>query len=243
MKKQQFPISFFVLVGLFSALAIGLTYVQEPAPAGSVTAAEIGLGNGFTYQGHLKKDGQLIDGSCDLAFRLYDHPSVDSQVGKAITSTVTINSGEFKAHLDFGNVFSGGARWLGIRVKCAGDADFTDLGRQELYPAPYALYATSTGALQGRAITTTAPSIGQVLAWDGQSWSYAAAGSYYPFFRPQILDLTTANPDLSGFIGGFTDGYYGYFVPTHNGAWSGLVARVDLSNFTASGVSTLSRRR
>ena len=41
--------------------------------------------------------------------------------------------------------------------------------------------------------------------------------------------------DLGGFIGGFTDGRYGYLVPCNNGK----VARVDLQNFSLSGVSSI----
>ncbi len=53
------------------------------------------------------------------------------------------------------------------------------------------------------------------------------------------LDLTSANASLKGFNGGFTDGRYGYFVPNNNGSYYGLVARVDLQNFTTGGVTTL----
>ncbi len=53
------------------------------------------------------------------------------------------------------------------------------------------------------------------------------------------LDLTAADPSLKGFAGGFTDGRYGYFVPSYNGAYFGVVARVDLQNFATGGVTTL----
>jgi hypothetical protein len=47
---------------------------------------------------------------------------------------------------------------------------------------------------------------------------------------------------LRGFIGGFTDGRYGYFVPNYYaggmyGGYSGKIARVDLNNFTSTGIS------
>jgi hypothetical protein len=54
------------------------------------------------------------------------------------------------------------------------------------------------------------------------------------------LDLATVDSGLKGFSGGFTDGRYGYFVPSYNGSdLSGKVARVDLQNFAPSGVATL----
>ncbi len=54
-----------------------------------------------------------------------------------------------------------------------------------------------------------------------------------------VLDLTTVDAALKGFWGGFTDGRYGYFVPYYNGAYSGKAARIDLQNFTTSGVTVL----
>jgi len=55
---------------------------------------------------------------------------------------------------------------------------------------------------------------------------------FEPLGRPQVLNLATTDPDLKGFIGGFTDGRYGYFVPNNNGALFGKVARVDLYDFS-----------
>lgn len=52
-----------------------------------------------------------------------------------------------------------------------------------------------------------------------------------------MLDLQTVDPDLHGFVGGFTDARFGYFVPNFNGTRFGKVPRVDLLNFSASGVT------
>jgi hypothetical protein len=55
-----------------------------------------------------------------------------------------------------------------------------------------------------------------------------------------VLDVHTADAGLAGFVGGFTDGRYGYFVPNNNGTGpDGKVARVDLQNFTTGGVTAL----
>jgi len=54
------------------------------------------------------------------------------------------------------------------------------------------------------------------------------------------LDVSTAgNTGGKGFIGGFTDGRYAYLVPFNNGSANGLLTRVDLINYTASGVAYL----
>ena len=54
-----------------------------------------------------------------------------------------------------------------------------------------------------------------------------------------VLDLTTVNPALKGFVGGFQDGRYGYLVPYNNGAFHGNLVRIDLGNFSTSGVTVL----
>jgi len=62
---------------------------------------------------------------------------------------------------------------------------------------------------------------------------------YYPLLQAQSLDLLVVDSDLRGFMGGFSDGRYGYFVPNNNGSISGKVARVDLQNFDTMGVTVL----
>jgi hypothetical protein len=63
------------------------------------------------------------------------------------------------------------------------------------------------------------------------------------------LDLSTLDQSLHGYVSAFTDGHYGYFLPNYaspDGDYiqgSGTVARVDLSNFTAGGVTWLDLTR
>jgi hypothetical protein len=54
-----------------------------------------------------------------------------------------------------------------------------------------------------------------------------------------FLDLTTVNANLKGFIDGYTDGRYGYLIPCQlsSTASHGNVVRIDLANFTTSGVT------
>jgi len=161
-----------VALALLLAAVTGLTsYAQGPEPP-NPRAPQDAAGTAFTYQGQLKQDGEPVNAECEMAFRLYDDGGI--QVGAALTHTVAISDGLFTQALDFGaGVFGGDARWLGIRVRCPGDAGFTDLGRQELTAAPYAQYARSTGALHGYPLSTTGPITGQVLAWDGATWGPA----------------------------------------------------------------------
>ena len=114
-------------------------------------------------------------------------------MGTAITATVAaISDGLFTQPLDFGNAFTGDARWLDIRVQCPGDSVFTDLGRQPLAAAPYAQHSSSTGALHGQPVSTTAPSAGQVLEWDGAAWGPALDDDtiYSAGFGLTLVDTT-----------------------------------------------------
>jgi hypothetical protein len=149
-----------------------------PEAASSEPAGpEAALGTAFSYQGQLKKSGQLVSGACSMAFRLYNAASAGSQVGVPVTlTTVPITGGLFTVGLDFGgSAFAGERRWLETRVMCSGDANYVTLApRQEVLAAPYALYSMSTGALRGRALMDAAPSSGQALMWNGGAWSPAA---------------------------------------------------------------------
>ena len=195
-----------LLMLLSAASVVGARAIQsQPAVARTQeVSAATPLTSTFTYQGQLKNASGPVTGLCDLAFRLYDDASVGNQVGNAITSTVPITNGFFTVQLDFGvNAFNGDARWLEIAVRCpAGSGDYVTLTpRQALTPAPYALFSTSTGALHGRSITTTTPTSGQVLKWNGAVWSPAddAIGT------PGSGDISAVNAGY-GLAGGGTSG-------------------------------------
>ena len=114
----------------------------------------------FTYQGQLKDSGgNPISDSCDFRFILYDAEVGGAQVGPIQEKTaVAVAGGHFMVLLDFGSgAFTGEARWLGVEVKCSGDADYSTLNpRQALTPAPYASYAPAAGTADTANSATTA---------------------------------------------------------------------------------------
>lgn len=209
-------LSLVMIVVLLTSVGGATAQSRVNAPA----APQAAVGTGFTVQGQLKNAGTPVNGNCDMTFRLYDAAATGTQIGSTITATVPVSNSLFTVMLntngEYGvNAFNGYARWLEVSVKCAGDTAFTTLTpRQQIAAAPY----------------TLTPAGGN-----------ASSKPYYPFYRPQVLDLTTVDPDLKGFISGFTDGRYAYFVPyeTAVGVASGKVARVDTQNFTASGIAVL----
>lgn len=125
-----------------------------------------------TYQGQLRSDNNWVNGSCTMIFRLYDHPTASTnQIGNAVTASVPVVNGRFTAELNFGSgAFNGAGRWLDIRVNC-GDGVVTLTPRQPLTAAPYALYALSSGALDGFPVASEVPSSSQILQWNGSAWA------------------------------------------------------------------------
>jgi hypothetical protein len=178
-----------VVLALLTLSAVVTVMAASPARemrSQDAKAPGASVGTAFTYQGQLKQDGQTVTDTCDMAFRLYDHATAGSQVGSAITTSVSISDGLFTARLDFGGaVFGGDGRWLGIRLQCSDDSAYSDLGRHELTAVPYALHALSvawSGVIDVPADIAdgdddTTYTAGEGLALNGAEFS--AVGSAY----------------------------------------------------------------
>jgi len=111
------------------------------------------MGTAFTYQGRLLDDDQPANGTYEMEFKLYDS-AADPNIllGTHSFRGLQVVDGYFIAQLDFGtDVFDGDARWLEIGTRPTGTTDpFETLSpRQELTPAPYALYAQTAGDASG----------------------------------------------------------------------------------------------
>lgn len=128
-----------VLLVAFMMVLVSLRSAQSGVQ--NQVAAAAPLGASFTYQGKLIRGGNPVNGTCDFEFRLWDAATGGAQLGSTqTTSSLTIVNGLFTVALNFGQQFTGDARWLGTAVKCPGDGSFTALSpRQALTAAPYAL--------------------------------------------------------------------------------------------------------
>lgn len=134
-----FFVGIVLAVSLLLSLGLEATWGQ-----GQYTGAipSVPLGTAFTYQGQLKRDGALVNATCDMTFTLYDAATGGTPAGGPITMPVTVTGGLFTVVLDFGiTPFAGEARWLEVAVQCPGDAGFTTLPRQPLTATPYTLYS------------------------------------------------------------------------------------------------------
>ncbi|HVP09684.1 MAG TPA: tail fiber domain-containing protein [Phycisphaerae bacterium] len=114
-------------------------------------AAQGPIGTTFAYQGQLKQGGLPATATADFQFVLWDALAGGNQIGAMIpVSGKSVVNGLFTVTLDFGaGTFAGNARWLEIAVRSpAGAGGYTTLTpRQELTPAPNALYAVSAGSV------------------------------------------------------------------------------------------------
>ena len=140
---QTYQTKTMVLVGLVVILGVLCGPVLCATPAGSA----------FTYQGYLSDAAAPADGMYDFEFKLSSDAYTVVQVESTrVAEDVEVDEGKFAVELDFGGAaFNGDARWLQIAIRpydSTEPLDFVTLSpMQELTPAPYAVYAASTGGV------------------------------------------------------------------------------------------------
>jgi hypothetical protein len=220
MRKKQFVS---VVLVLFLALTVGTgrSYAQVQ---GAVSAASA-LGTGFTYQGQLKNSGDSpITAICDFNFRLWDAASSGAEIGSSsAVNGVNVVNGYFTTQVNSGgefgaNAFNGEARWLGIEVKCTGDASYIALSPlQPVTPAPYALAlpglytqpnATSPniiGGFSGNSITTG--KFGSTISGGGTSgYINQINGNYATIGGGEVNTANASSSTVSGGSGNTAGG-------------------------------------
>jgi hypothetical protein len=173
-----------------------------------------------------------VTGTCSFIFRLYDAAMAGTQKGPTLTydgvganpAAISVTGGIFTTPpLDFGNQFNGDERWLDIQVKCGADPSYSSLGTQKLTGAPYAISAVS---LQGKPISQTAPSMNQVLQWNGSAWAPATMSAAA---SPSFLTFYASEPNFTTFTEVFnlvTNARNGVTTPPNLNASGNLVYSV-----------------
>ena len=120
--------------------------VTTPPSSQAGEAAQTALASKtFTYQGLLRKSGQLVNESCDLQFGLWDALTAGTQLGATQSVTSPVADGLFSVMLNsadqFGNdAFDGRATWIETAMRCpSGSGGYTTLApRQALTATPLA---------------------------------------------------------------------------------------------------------
>jgi hypothetical protein len=109
-------------------------------------------GTAFTYQGQLLFNGSPANGNYDFKMQVYDADTGGNVIVGPITNTaVAVSNGLFTMLVDFGpGAFLGGSNWLHLLVQTNGGNNFVSLlPRQQLTPAPYAIFANMSSNLSG----------------------------------------------------------------------------------------------
>ena len=164
MQRKQWFVTFIIVVAiLLLILSVASVSAQGPQPQSPSYLP----GAPFTYQGQLKKNGAPVNGTCDIAFRLYTDAVGGSLANTTdpITQTLPVTNGLFTTELAFGTlglVFDGQPRWLDMQVRCpAGSGGFTLLNpRQSLTPAPMAQTLVPGAYIGGDTNIVTFPILG-----------------------------------------------------------------------------------
>jgi hypothetical protein len=130
-------------VGL-AVILLGTSVRAAPPPPepGGVNRDAVLTGpvaSAISYQGRLTdSEGLPFDGTYDMVFQIWDHPSAGTQIGEIAKPGVRVNEGLFTVRLDLQSgwlyLIDGRGLWLRIQI----DSQWLT-PRQELLPAPYAL--------------------------------------------------------------------------------------------------------
>jgi len=158
-------------------------------------------GTAFTYQGQLQNNGSPASGTYNLTFTLFTTNTGGSAVAGPVTNNgVIVTNGLCMVLIDFGaSVWNGATNWLEIGVETNGAGGFTTLSpRQQLTPAPYAVFAEGANAA---GISGTLPE-GDFSGAYGNAVNLSnASNSFNGGFSGNGGGLTNVNADT---VGGLT---------------------------------------
>ncbi|MBI2398894.1 MAG: collagen-like protein [Xanthomonadales bacterium] len=174
-----------------------LAFLALPLCSPSAHAEDVG--DGFTYQGRLQDNGTPANGLYDLSFTLHDVPTGLGTIviDPVQLDDVPVENGIFSVTLDFGGgLFNGQRRWLEISVREGASigAYETLAGRQELTPAPYALYALSGNPGPAGPTGATGP--------QGPTGPTGATGPQGPAGPTGIVSIATTSGQINALVAG-----------------------------------------
>jgi hypothetical protein len=193
----------------------------------------------ISYQGCLKNNsGAYLNGNYSMTFSIWSASSGGNLLWTETQTAVKCTLGLFNVNLGSVvtipiSIFSASTdRYLQLKLNVSPAESL--LPRTRLTSAGYAYISTvsdSTRGLQGRPVSNTAPSNGQVLKWNGSSWA------------PDI-DNTGGTPtyvDSAGGarrVGGRTPGNSSGNIPINNGTLSSNLNADMVDGFHASSTPT-----
>lgn len=230
-----------IVLAMVLVLAAGVAIARPSMRANSAAVPSM-----VSYQGKVTQGGIPYSGIGYMKFAVVDTGATTTYWSNDDSSTsgsepdeaiaLTVSNGVFTVLLGDTNldnmtvplsagVFDSADRHLRVWFSSDG-TNFTLLAPdQRIAAVPYALQSVNADLLDGQ---------------DSSAFQPYESTMYYPLLQPQVVDMTEVYSVLKGYVGGFTDGRYGYLVPFNNGSnHFGVVARLDLNNFTSSGITYL----
>jgi hypothetical protein len=167
--------------------------------------------NGINYQGLARRasGAPVAEQNIKIKLSIRDLTASGTVVYTETRSTATNKFGLFNVVIGStgaasqngtlaGVNWATGAKFLQVELDPDGANNFVDMGTTQLQAVPYALYANDVAKLQGKAISTTAPTANQILKYDGTTWAPANEGGGLSVGAV----ATTANANAANISGG-----------------------------------------
>jgi len=182
----------------------------------TMTASALAQPTVIDYQGELKSAGVGASGPHDFRFRLYDSPTLGTQVGTVqCVNNVNVSGGRFTASVDFGRQFeTSSPRYVEIEVRrdtgldCTNSTGYTLLSpRQLVASAPRALAANVASALN---IPNGLNASALVVDNEGRIGIGTASPTHSVHIAKPEPTLALQDTDSSGLSGGQQLGYISY---------------------------------
>lgn len=172
-------------------------FMSAPMMVVCLSLSSFAYGYDFGYQGRLtESSGKPVSGPVDLRITFYDSPTGGSSLFSQDVQGIALQEGVFNVNLsignsDYHNIFSSPERAVYVEITDLTHDPNAPYPRQKIGMQPLAGLASkvpvdnttvgfnsegklsilSSDKIQGRSITTTAPSSGQVLQWNGTAWA------------------------------------------------------------------------
>lgn len=161
--------------------------------AASTATVSAAPSTSVNYQGLIRQNNALVNGSLEFRFSLWDSQSLGSgsQIGGSIQASVDVEQGLFSADLDFGaQAYGQEDRWLQIEVREPGDATYTAMGeRQRLSASPFALQTRGIFVNAEGAVETSGIQIQKTDSNSPVGITQEVVGG------PATMELTTTDTD------------------------------------------------
>lgn len=227
----------FVLAAIQAASIPLAVSLAQQSPSSQQSEPRAPIGSAFGYQGRLDVDGVPADGTYDFLFTLHDAADAGTTIaGPLLREGVSVTSGIFTVALDFGSsALNGQSRFLAVEARASGEATFASLGaRQELTPAPYALFATDGNFWKLNGNSGTTPGTNFLGTTDNTAFELKVNGQralrIEPGSSPNIVAGAPSN-SAAGVIGAVIAGGGGSLNNTRNRIFSnfGVIGGGDLN--------------